>query len=55
MNTKQLKISGYFVGVILAANIVLFSFTVIDWKVFWAVIILGAIFVYFVLPKMKEQ
>jgi Mn2+/Fe2+ NRAMP family transporter len=54
MDRKQLKLTGYFVLVILVLNIVLFAFTVIDAIVFWIVIILGALFVYKVLPKLKN-
>jgi hypothetical protein len=50
---KQLKLIGYFVLVILVLNIVLFAFTIINWLTFWIIIALGAIFIKFVLPKMK--
>ena len=54
MNKKKLKITGYFVLAILLLNIILFAFTIIHWMVFWTVIVLGAIFVYKVLPKLKK-
>ena len=54
MNPSQLKLVGYFFLILLILNIVLFSFQVINWIVFWGVIIIGALFVYFVLPRLKK-
>lgn len=54
MNPSQLKLMGYFFSILLVLNIVLFSFRVIDWKVFWGVIIMGAVFAYLILPKVKK-
>jgi hypothetical protein len=54
MNKKNLKKIGYIAMSIMVLNIILFAFTVINATVFWIVIILGAIFTYFILPKLKE-
>jgi hypothetical protein len=54
MNPKQLKIIGYVAIVVMVLNVFLFAFTVISPAIFWIVILLGAIFVYKVLPKMKR-
>ena len=50
----MLKFVGYVLTTIFILNIFLFAFRVIDWKLFWVVIILGAVFVYGVLPRMKK-
>ena len=56
MNKPQkLKLWGYFILLILILNLVMFAFTIINWIVFWGVIIIGAIFVYKVLPKLKKM
>lgn len=52
--TKALKLVGYVLTLILILNIALFAFRVIDWIVFWGVIIAGALFVYMILPKLKK-
>ncbi|MBI4151508.1 hypothetical protein HY496_00940 [Candidatus Woesearchaeota archaeon] len=53
MNPTTLKVIGYAVMIILVLNLLLFAFRVISGLVFWIVIICGAVFVYFVLPKMR--
>jgi hypothetical protein len=53
MTFKNLKIIGYFAVGIMVLNVILFSFRVIGWEIFWAIILLGAVFVYVVLPKLK--
>ena len=55
MKPKDLKVVGIFAIVIVVLNIFLFAFTVISSTIFWAVIVIAAIFVYFVLPKLKEK
>ncbi|MBS3123732.1 hypothetical protein J4437_03780 [Candidatus Woesearchaeota archaeon] len=55
MNSKHLKIIGYVVLAILVLNMILFGMGLVNGLVFWLVIALGAIFVYFGLPKMKEN
>ena len=54
MNKQQrLKLIGYFVLAVLIANLVLFAFQLVNWIFFWSVIILGAIFAYKIVPKLK--
>jgi len=56
MDTAQkLKAIGYFMIFILILNLILFSFRLINWMVFWAVIIIGALFVVVVLPRVKKN
>ena len=56
MDTAQkLKAVGYFMIFILILNLILFSFRLINWMVFWAVIIIGALFVVVVLPRVKKN
>lgn len=54
MKSNQLKIIGYVVFVILILNLILFALGKISDVIFWVVIVLGAIFVYKVLPKIKK-
>jgi len=51
---QQLKWIGYIVLIILILNMILFALGIVNWIVFWGIIIAGAIFVYKVLPRMKE-
>ncbi len=55
MNHPQLKILGYILAAAFVLNILLFSFRIISPLIFWIVLILGAVFVYLVLPKMKNE
>ena len=56
MKKKQnLKLIGYGVLAILILNLLLFALQVINWILFWGIIILGALFVYKVLPKMRKS
>ena len=55
MNQNNLKIVGIVFLVILVLNIILFSFTIIGAGLFWIVILVCAVFAYFVLPKLKKQ
>ena len=52
---NKLKILGYILVVILILNVFLFAFRIINWIVFWIIIALGAVFVYFILPKLKKN
>ena len=54
MNGKQLKVVGYVVLVIMIANMLLFAFRMINDITFWLVLGLGAVFVWKILPKLKE-
>jgi hypothetical protein len=54
-NKNRLKLIGYVVLAVLIANLLLYAFQVVNWIFFWGVIILGAIFVYKVLPKLREK
>ena len=55
MKPKQLKILGIVVFVILFANLILFAMGFYSDVIFWVIIGLGALFVYKVLPKLKEK
>lgn len=55
MTPQQLKIIGYFFLVILILNLLLFALRIISGSIFWAVIVVGAVLVYWVLPKMKKE
>jgi hypothetical protein len=54
-NRQKIKFTGYFVLIILILNLVLFAMRIINWIVFWAVIGLGALFVYKGLPILKSK
>ena len=53
-NPQRLKLIGYVVLAVLIANLFLYAFQLVNWIFFWGVIILGALFVYKVLPKLKK-
>ncbi|MBI2103127.1 hypothetical protein HYT55_04760 [Candidatus Woesearchaeota archaeon] len=55
MKPQQLKVLGYGLIVVFVLNILLFSFRIISPGPFWLVLIFGAVFVYWVLPKMKKE
>ena len=44
----------WIVFIVLIANLALFAFRMIGVIVFWGIIIVGALFAYKVLPKMKK-
>lgn len=54
MRGRSLKLIGYVVLGVMLLNLVLFALRIINWMVFWGVIILGALFVYFGLPRLKK-
>ncbi len=55
MKRKELlKLIGVGVLIILLLNLLLFALRIITTLVFWAVIILAAVFAYQVLPKLKK-
>ena len=54
MNEKQLKIIGMVVLVIMILNMIIFALGIIGDMIFWGVIIVGAVFAYWVLPKLKK-
>ena len=54
MDAKKIKLIGYLVLFILILNLVFFAFVMINWVVFWSVLILAFIFVKWGLPKLKE-
>ncbi|MBI2581618.1 hypothetical protein HYV87_00630 [Candidatus Woesearchaeota archaeon] len=55
MDRKRfLKIIGLIAVLVLVANMILFALRIINGLVFWAVIIVGAVFAFKVLPKMKK-
>lgn len=51
MKKLYLKILVFFVVLLLVLNIVLFSLNIINYFIFWFIIILAAFFAYKVLPK----
>jgi len=55
MSKKPLKVLGYVILFILLLNLLLFAFRVISGLLFWGVIVVGAVFVYLILPKMKKE
>ena len=54
-NQTRLKLIGYFVLAILLLNLVGFAFRIIGTITFWGIIIFGAVFVWKVLPWLKEK
>jgi len=54
MNKDFLKIIGIGAVALLVLNMILFALGKISGLVFWAVIIVGAVFAFKVLPKMKK-
>jgi hypothetical protein len=54
-NQQRLKLIGYVVLAVLIANLLLYAFQLVNWIFFWGVIILGALFVYKGLPKLREK
>jgi hypothetical protein len=54
-NQQKLKLIGYVILTILIANLILFALQMINWITFWGVIILGFLFVWKVLPILKEK
>jgi hypothetical protein len=48
------QLSWIFV-IVLVANILLFSFTVISAGIFWAVIVISAIVAYWVIPRVHTK
>lgn len=54
MNKRFLKIIGIGAILLLVLNMILFALGKINGLVFWAIIIVGAVFAFKVLPKMKE-
>ncbi|MBT3691318.1 hypothetical protein HOG16_03710 [Candidatus Woesearchaeota archaeon] len=53
MNMK--KLTSLFLILVLVIVMVLFVIGIITWMIFWSVLILGAIYAYKVLPKMKSK
>jgi len=53
--TQKLKYIGYGVLVLLILNLVLFAMKIITQLLFWIVIIIGAWFVYYGLPKLRKK
>ncbi|MBI4152856.1 hypothetical protein HY495_04040 [Candidatus Woesearchaeota archaeon] len=55
MNARHLKIVGYVLVSVFVLNILLFSLRIISSSIFWIVLILGAGFVYWGLPRLKNN
>ena len=54
MKADYTKILVLFVVLLLIANITLFALSIISEILFWAVIIVAAVFAYKLLPKIKN-
>lgn len=54
MIPASLKVIGWVLVFVLLINMLLFALRKISGIVFWSVIIAGAVFVYWVLPRMKK-
>jgi hypothetical protein len=52
MNLKKL-ISAFFILILIVA-VVFFALSIISWIVFWGILILGAIYAYKVLPRLRK-
>jgi len=52
---NRLKLVGYTVAGVLVLNLMLLAFGLVNWIFFWAVIGLGAIFVWKGLPWLKTR
>ncbi len=51
---KTIQILGAILILILLANLALFSFVKLDWKIFWGVIIAVALIAFLVLPRIPK-
>ncbi|MEK6901792.1 MAG: hypothetical protein AABX37_05590 [Nanoarchaeota archaeon] len=54
MNSKSLKLAGVVLIGVVVLNLILFSFTIIDWKVFLVILAVIALVAYKVVPKMGK-
>ena len=54
-NALRLKLVGFFIFFILILNLVLFAFRIIGTITFWGIILFGFLFVWKVLPWLKEK
>ena len=54
-SSKKIKIIGYIFLIILLLNLVLFAMQIISQMYFWIIIVVGAWFVYYGLPKLKKR
>jgi len=54
MKDKSFKIVGYVVLAVLILNLLFFALGKLNGIFFWAIIIAGALFVYKILPKMRN-
>tara|TARA_Y100000310_G_C20345872_1_gene651991 strand:- start:433 stop:609 length:177 start_codon:yes stop_codon:yes gene_type:complete len=56
MNKQQkLKLTGYFILTLLMLNLILYAMRLINWIVFWGVILIGFVFVKQGLPWLKKR
>ena len=55
MKNNNLKILVILVVLFLVVNITLFALRIISVLLFWAIIIVAAIFAYKVMPKLKKR
>jgi hypothetical protein len=54
MKNSTLRILVFLAVAVLVINIILFALKMVNYIVFWALIVAGAVFAYKVLPKMKK-
>jgi len=54
MKKEYLKIIGIGAILLLVLNMILFALRIINGLVFWGIIIVGALFAFKVLPKLKK-
>jgi hypothetical protein len=53
--TTKLKLIGCFFAALLVLNLVLVSFLVISWGVFWIVLVVIGVIAYWVIPWYKKR
>lgn len=51
----KLKLIGYFLTVLLIANLLLFSFTIINWKIFLLVLTIVGSISYWGVPWLRKR
>jgi len=51
---KPAKVIGIFFLIVIIANLILFALRLIPDIVFWSVIVVAAVFAYWVLPRLKK-
>jgi len=52
---NSVKLFSFFLIILLLVNMTLFALNKISYVVFWSVIAMGAVIVYWILPKLQGQ